>query len=104
MVELIQSIAAASEQQSAAGENVSASVARIATLSSDSANDVGVIAHAAELLSAMTTALRVAIGRFEGVAEPQHQTTLPTLKHHHAPLHLLTTSNHGGERHILQAR
>jgi len=103
MVELIQSIAAASEEQSAAGENVSASVTRIATLSSDSANDVGIIAHAAEQLSAMTTALRVAIGRFEGVAEPQQAPSMPTLKQHHSPLHLLTTSNDRSEIHVLQA-
>jgi methyl-accepting chemotaxis protein len=80
MVELIQSIAAASEEQSAAGENVSASVTRIADISSNSANDVSVIAHAAEQLAAMTTALRSAIGRFEGVEQQQR-----------SPLHLVTT-------------
>jgi methyl-accepting chemotaxis protein len=76
MVELIQNIAAASEEQSAAGENVSASVNRITTISERSADDVGIIAEAAENLAALTSALQEALGRFQGVVEERGRKRL----------------------------
>ncbi|MFY8000513.1 MAG: methyl-accepting chemotaxis protein [Candidatus Kapaibacteriota bacterium] len=76
MVEMIQGIAVASEEQSAAGESISGSVQRIAAISHESAEDVVAIAVATENLGGMMGDLREAVGRFQGIRAEEKRLRL----------------------------
>ncbi|MFQ5570364.1 MAG: methyl-accepting chemotaxis protein [Rhodothermales bacterium] len=64
VVDMVNQIATASQEQSATSEDISRSVEAISTVSNESANGVSEIAHSSERLSRMTDELRALVVRF----------------------------------------